>query len=159
MALEVMTPTEVVNAAVEQVSTEARLRGTTIHVNTSEGIRLRGDRRRLVLALTNLLGNAIKHGPPDSSIELSARADGDVARFTVRDHGAGFPVEDASHLFDKYFRSVAERQRKVPGSGLGLYIVRTVAERHGGSVAARTVEDNGAEFEMIIPIHHHAKEP
>jgi len=159
MALEVMTPTEVVTAAVEQVSTEARLRGTTIHVNTSEGIRLRGDRRRLVLALTNLLGNAIKHGPPDSSIELSARADGDVARFTVRDHGAGFPVEDASHLFDKYFRSVAERQRKVPGSGLGLYIVRTVAERHGGSVAARTVEDNGAEFEMIIPIHHHAKEP
>src|SRR5438105_9117569 len=159
MALEVMTPTEVVNAAVEQVATEARLRGTTIEVSTSDGVRLRGDRRRLVLALTNLLGNAIKHGPPDSSIDLSARADGDVARFTVRDHGAGFPVEDASHLFDKYFRSVAERQRKVPGSGLGLYIVRTVAERHGGSVAGRTVEDNGAEFEMIIPIHHHAKEP
>ena len=71
----------------------------------------------------------------------------------VRDHGSGFPPEDGPHLFDKYFRSVAERQRKVPGSGLGLYIVRTVAERHGGTVAARTVPGNGAEFEMIIPVH------
>ena len=74
-------------------------------------------------------------------------------RFTVRDHGAGFPVADTGHLFDKYFRSVAERQRKVPGSGLGLYIVRTVAERHGGTVAARSVPGSGAEFDMTIPLH------
>ena len=49
--------------------------------------------------------------------------------------------------------SVAERQRKVPGSGLGLYIVRTVAERHGGTVAARSVPGSGAEFDMRIPLH------
>jgi signal transduction histidine kinase len=48
---------------------------------------------------------------------------------------------------------VAERQRKVPGSGLGLYIVRTVAERHGGTVAARSHPGSGAEFDMTIPLH------
>ena len=88
-----------------------------------------------------------------SPIEVIAAREGDSVRFTVRDHGTGFPVADTGHLFDKYFRSVAERQRKVPGSGLGLYIVRTVAERHGGTVAARSVPGSGAEFDMSIPLH------
>jgi two-component system sensor histidine kinase BaeS len=114
---------------------------------------MKGDRRRLILALTNLLGNAVKHGPTGSPIEVMAVRDGDAVRFTVRDHGTGFPVADTAHLFDKYFRSVAERQRKVPGSGLGLYIVRTVAERHDGTVAARSVPGSGAEFDMTIPLY------
>jgi signal transduction histidine kinase len=158
MSLEVIDAAELVTAAVEQVNMEAKLRGTTIEPTTAGGVRIKGDRRRLVLALTNLLGNAVKHGPPDSTIAVSVRQDGGFVHFAVRDHGAGFPPEDAPHLFDKYFRSVAERQRKVAGSGLGLYIVRTVAERHQGSVTARNVEGNGAEFEMILPIHHATKE-
>jgi signal transduction histidine kinase len=87
-------------------------------------------------------------------VHVSAYADADgVVHFVVRDHGDGFPPEDAERLFEKYYRSVAERHRKVPGSGLGLYIVRTVAERHGGRVMARCVAGNGAEFEMILPMH------
>ncbi|MBV8196334.1 MAG: HAMP domain-containing histidine kinase [Candidatus Dormibacteraeota bacterium] len=144
---------ELVAAALEQVAMEAQLRGTKIETTAPHRLRIRGDRRRLVLALTNLLGNAIKHGPAESTIEVTVRVEDGCARFAVRDHGAGFPEEDTPHLFDKYFRSVAERKRKVPGSGLGLYIVRTVSERHGGSVAARTIEGNGAEFEMILPVH------
>lgn len=158
MTLEVIDSADIVTAAVEQVNMEAKLRGTSIEATTVDGVRINGDRRRLVLALTNLLGNAVKHGPPDSGIAVSVRSEGDSVHFAVRDKGAGFPPEDAPHLFDKYFRSVAERQRKVAGSGLGLYIVRTVAERHQGSVTARNVEGNGAEFEMILPIHHATKE-
>ena len=153
MAEEVVSAHEIVAAAVEPVAMEARLRGTTISSEVDPGLQVRGDKRRLTLALTNLVGNAVKHGPANSSVEVSAHRDGGGLRFLVRDHGGGFPPEDAAHLFDKYFRSVAERKRKVPGSGLGLYIVRTVAERHGGSVAARCVPGNGAEFEMIIPVH------
>ncbi len=151
MALELVPAEDVVAAAVEQVAMEAKLRGSRIETDVQPGLAMRGDRRRLTLALTNLLGNAVKHGPPDSVVEVSVMAAGGV-RFVVRDHGAGFPPEDAEHLFDKYFRSVAERHRKVPGSGLGLYIVRTVVERHHGTVAARCVPGNGAEFEMIIPV-------
>ena len=69
----------------------------------------------------------------------------------VRDQGPGFAPEDAGKLFEKYYRSVAERHRKVPGSGLGLYIVKTVAERHGGSVSAHSEPGKGAEFEMVVP--------
>jgi len=152
LSLETMSAEELVNGAVEQVATEAKLRETELRTQVPKGIRLNGDRRRLTLALTNLLGNAIKHGPASSIIELTVRADDGMVHFVVRDHGQGFPPEDAGHLFDKYFRSVAERHRKVPGSGLGLYIVRTVAERHHGSVAARSVPGDGAEFEIMLPM-------
>ena len=153
LVLEVIEASDLVRAAVEQVAMEAKLRGAAIEASVEGGVRVRGDRRRLVLAITNLLGNAIKHGPPEAPIEVSVGAADGSAHFTVRDHGAGFPADDAPHLFEKYFRSVAERKRKVPGSGLGLYIVRTVTERHNGSVNARNVAGNGAEFEMIIPVH------
>jgi signal transduction histidine kinase len=153
LALELMDAEEVVAEAIEHVAMEAKLRESTITSECEHGLKLKGDRRRLILALTNLLGNAVKHGPMGSPIEVLAIREGDSVRFTVRDHGTGFPVADTGHLFDKYFRSVAERQRKVPGSGLGLYIVRTVAERHGGTVAARSVPGSGAEFDMTIPLH------
>jgi signal transduction histidine kinase len=153
LALEVMDAEEVVEEAIEHVAMEAKLRESPITSETEHGLKLKGDRRRMILALTNLLGNAVKHGPMGSPIEVLAMREGDSVRFTVRDHGSGFPVADTNHLFDKYFRSVAERQRKVPGSGLGLYIVRTVAERHGGTVAARSVPGSGAEFDMTIPLH------
>jgi len=150
---EVISIDEVVTGAVDHVSMEAKLRDTVIETDVEAGVTIRGDRRRLTLALTNMVGNAVKHGPPGSTIAVRAFGDGSGAHFLVRDQGQGFPNEDASHLFDKYFRSVSERQRKVPGSGLGLFIVKTVAERHNGQVFARSASGEGAEFEMIIPVH------
>lgn len=148
---EVISIDEIVTGAVDHVSMEAKLRDTVIETDIANGVTIRGDRRRLTLALTNMVGNAVKHGPPGSTITVRAFGDGGGAHFAVRDQGQGFPNEDALHLFDKYFRSVAER--KVPGSGLGLFIVKTVAERHSGTVSARSAPGEGAEFEMIIPIH------
>jgi signal transduction histidine kinase len=150
---EVISIDEIVSGAVDHVSMEAKLRDTVIETDVANGVTIRGDRRRLTLAMTNMIGNAVKHGPPGSTITVRAFGDAAGAHFAVRDQGQGFPTEDAGHLFDKYFRSVAERQRKVPGSGLGLFIVKTVAERHNGTVAARSAPGEGAEFEMIIPIH------
>ncbi|MHB8719395.1 MAG: sensor histidine kinase [Candidatus Dormibacteria bacterium] len=151
LAFELISIEEVVTAAVDHVTMEAKLRDTVIESDVMGGVTIRADRRRLVLALTNMVGNAVKHGPPGSTITVRAWADAAGAHFLVCDRGQGFPPEDAEHLFDKYYRSVAERQRKVPGSGLGLFIVKTVAERHQGSVAARSRPGEGSEFEMIIP--------
>ncbi len=150
---EVLSVDEIVSGAVDHVSMEARLRDTVIESDVDCEVTILADRRRLTLALTNMLGNAVKHGPPGSTIRVHAFGDAEGAHFVVHDQGDGFPSEDAGHLFDKYFRSVAERQRKVPGSGLGLFIVKSVAERHNGVVRARSPAGEGAEFEMIIPIH------
>jgi two-component system OmpR family sensor kinase len=151
LTLEPTSLVELVNGAVETVVMEAKLRDCTIEQETPDDVTLSADRRRLTLALTNIIGNAVKHSPNGGTIRVRGfEQDGDV-HIVVRDEGAGFAPEEAEKLFEKYYRSQTERQRKVPGSGLGLYIVRTVAERHGGTVSARSEPGKGAEFEMVVP--------
>jgi two-component system sensor histidine kinase BaeS len=151
LAVEPMSLADLVSGGVEAVAMEAKLRDCTIECDLQPEITFRADRRRLVLALTNILGNAVKHAPNSSTISVKGWQEDDDVHVRVHDQGPGFAPEDAERLFDKYYRSVAERHRKVPGSGLGLYIVKTVAERHHGRVVARSEPGNGAEFEMIIP--------
>ena len=151
LAVEPMSLADLVSGGIEAVAMEAKLRDCTIERDVAADLNFRGDRRRLVLALTNILGNAVKHSPNDSTITVRGWEQDDEVHVCVQDQGPGFAPEDAEKLFDKYYRSVAERHRKVPGSGLGLYIVRTVAERHHGRVLARSEAGKGAEFEMIIP--------
>lgn len=143
---------DLVREAAGEVDTERELRGIGLDLDIDPDVELRGDRPRLRLALTNLLSNAIKHSPPHSSVEVhSARNDG-VLRLSVIDHGPGFPPHEAERLFEKYYRSAVERNSGIPGTGLGLFIVKTVAERHGGSVAARLAREGGAEFEITVPV-------
>jgi len=141
-----------VGAALDEVSTEIQLGGVQPVVELEDGLRVRGDDEWLVVALTNLIENAVKHSPQGGTVEIHARRDVGTVRITVRDHGPGFPPADAGRLFDKYFRSAAERDRGIAGTGLGLFIVRTVADRHHGEVYARLPESGGAEFELALPL-------
>jgi signal transduction histidine kinase len=151
LTVEPMGLTDLVSGSIETVVMEAKLRDLTLVQEVAPDVTFRGDRRRLTLALTNILGNAVKHSPDGSTISIRGWEQDDEIHVAVRDQGPGFAPEDTEKLFEKYYRSVAERHRKVPGSGLGLYIVKTVAERHGGSVIARSELGKGAEFELIIP--------
>jgi signal transduction histidine kinase len=141
-----------VGAALDEVSTEIQLGGVQPVVELTDGLRVNGDDEWLVVALTNLIENAVKHSPQGGTVEIQARRDVGTVRITVRDHGPGFPAEDTDRLFDKYFRSAAERDRGIAGTGLGLFIVRTVADRHHGEVYARLPEGGGAEFELALPL-------
>jgi signal transduction histidine kinase len=150
--LESVTVEKLIDEAVGEVIGESRLRGIGIEVTAPPDLNLLGDRHRLCLALTNLLSNAIKHAPAGSSIAISgARQDGHV-RLAVADRGPGFPPQEAERLFEKYYRSVVERESGIPGTGLGLFIVKTVAQRHGGTVTARLPAGGGAEFEITLPL-------
>ena len=93
---------------------------------------------RLRRALGNLLDNAIKWSPPEGTIEVTL-SDGTLS---VRDHGPGFAPGDLPHIFDRFYRAASART--VPGSGLGLSIVRKVAEEHGGVAQAANASDGGA---------------
>jgi two-component system sensor histidine kinase MprB len=97
-------------------------------------------------AIANLLGNANKFSPPDTSIEIVV-SDGTVV---VRDKGPGIPVADRERVFDRFYRT--DVTRSMPGSGLGLAIVAQIVERHGGSVWAREAPAGGAEVGFRLPI-------
>ncbi len=105
---------------------------------------VRGVRSRIARAVTNLLDNAGKWSPSGGVVEVDV-ANGEVA---VRDHGPGVAPEDSPRVFDRFWR--ASTARHLPGSGLGLSIVKEVAEAHGGSVTLEHPSDGGARFRLRL---------
>jgi two-component system sensor histidine kinase MprB len=105
-----------------------------------------GNPDRLSRAINNLLDNAARHSPPGGLVEVTV--DGDGVR--VRDHGAGVAEADLPYVFDRFYRGAGARGRH--GSGLGLSIVRQVAEQHDGSVAVENAPDGGAVFSLRLPV-------
>ena len=107
-----------------------------------------GDADRLEQALQNLAGNALRHTPDGGTITLSATRRGDDTILSVRDTGPGIPDTHLPLIFDRFYKVDSSRQA-VGGSGLGLSIVRTIIERHGGTASAHN--DGGAVFELSLP--------
>ena len=141
MPFEELRLDEVVHEVVDDVS----FRYPKVQfVVTATPSTVRGVKVRVARAITNLLDNAAKYSPTGAIVEITV-AGGEVA---VRDHGPGVAAEDASRVFDRFWRSNDVRQ--TPGSGLGLAIVKDVAESHGGSVVLETPSDGGARFRLRL---------
>lgn len=115
-----------------------------------DDLRLVGDPMRIEQAMQNLAANALKHTPPNGTVRLGARRDGDRVRLTVSDNGVGIPAEHLPHVFDRFYK--ADRSRSQSGSGLGLSIVKAIVERHGGTVAVRSTPNVATVFEVSLPI-------
>jgi signal transduction histidine kinase len=107
-----------------------------------------GDAERLEQALQNLAANALRHTPEGGEISITAEKGPTGVRILVRDTGPGVPHEHLPHIFDRFYKVDAAR-KAAGGSGLGLSIVKTIVERHGGTIAARN--DAGAVFEIELP--------
>ena len=112
---------------------------------------VQADRDRLTLALDALIENAIDHTEPDGRIELSARRSGEQVVLAVRDWGSGIPAADIGHIFDRFTRVGTGRSRETGGFGLGLAVVKAIAEAHGGSVEVRSAVGRGSVFELSLP--------
>ncbi len=143
VTLEPVDLSDVAARAVERV----RRRASSLHFDVHlESWWLTGDAAALERAVTNLLDNAAKWSPPLGTVAV--RLERGVLR--VADEGHGIPAEDLPHVFDRFYRST--ESRGLPGSGLGLSIVRQIVERHGGSVrAGRAEPEGGAAFWLELP--------
>ncbi|WP_148615244.1 sensor histidine kinase [Nocardioides rubriscoriae] len=108
-----------------------------------------GEAAALERAVTNLLDNAAKWGPPGSTVTIRLTAEDDVGRLVVDDQGPGIAEADRDNVFDRFWR--AEESRTMPGSGLGLSIVRQVVERHSGRVSAEQAPGGGARLVVELP--------
>jgi two-component system sensor histidine kinase MprB len=137
---------------VEDLVERARRRAggeVSFQVNAAPTV-VRGAPERITRAVSNLIDNARKWSPTGGTVEVGLE-DGVL---TVRDHGPGFAEEDLPHVFERFFR--ADDARGMPGSGLGLSIVRQAAEAHGGWAEAANAPDGGAvvrvRFGVPLPI-------
>ncbi|MCW2849176.1 MAG: histidine kinase [Marmoricola sp.] len=134
-------------AVVSQAVTRVRRRAPTVHFDVhTDPWWVTGDAAALERAITNLLDNAAKWSPEDGRVTV-ALSQGTVV---VSDQGPGIADEDLPHVFDRFYRSA--ESRGMPGSGLGLSIVKAVADRHGGEVqAGGGLEGRGAAFRFHVP--------
>nr|PZN19328.1 MAG: hypothetical protein DIU80_21705 [Chloroflexota bacterium] len=111
-----------------------------------------GDRDRIKQALLNLGINAIQHTPAGGTVTLGLSRQGEWAALTVTDSGTGIAPEDLPHIFDRFYRADQSRSRNRGGAGLGLAIVRWVAEVHGGRVTVSSVPGSGSTFTLLLPL-------
>ena len=109
------------------------------------------DEDRLILALDALVENAVYHTGADGRIELSARLEGDSVVLAVSDSGPGIPAAEIGRIFGRFSRIDAGRSRTAGGFGLGLAVVKAVAEAHQGSVQVQSTVGQGSVFELHLP--------
>jgi signal transduction histidine kinase/CHASE2 domain-containing sensor protein len=109
-----------------------------------------GDADLIARAVTNLVGNAIKFSPINSTVTVNARADGPAVLIEVIDQGCGVAPEFLPHIFEKFYRVPRAANADVPGAGLGLALVREVAELHNGTVAVESQPGKGSIFSLFL---------
>jgi signal transduction histidine kinase len=110
---------------------------------------VRGDRERLRQVLVNLIDNAVKYSPPGAEVRVEAQGSDGRVVIDVRDRGPGIAREHHSVIFEKFGRVQGGSAK--PGTGLGLFIARSIAEAHGGSLAVRSSLEQGATFTLSLP--------
>jgi signal transduction histidine kinase len=111
-----------------------------------------GDADRLGLALDALVENAVKHTGPGDEIRLGAQRQGDLVAIVVADSGSGMPADQLEGIFARFARLDESRTRDLGGVGLGLTIVKAIAQAHGGTVAVRSRPDGGSVFDLLLPL-------
>ncbi len=123
----------------------------TIGVDAPEHAFVEGDPHQLRQVLGNLTRNALVHTPVSAAIEISVAETDDHVSIRVRDHGPGLPAGSREHLFERFWRSEAGRERGKAGAGLGLAIAKSIVEAHGGSISAGDAPGGGAAFVVELP--------
>lgn len=143
---------EVVEDAVELVGSLFAQRQQDLQVDVAEGLPLLvGDGPRLVQVLVNLLANANKFSPDGTAVRVTARAIDGAVQLTVDDEGPGVLENEQGSIFERFYRA-ADQEPEPRGLGLGLWIVKSIVERHGGRVAAGRTAEGRTRFSVTLPI-------
>ncbi len=138
--------------AVESVELEAARRGLRLHWRSPIGdsLLVNADSRRVLQVLGNLLSNALKFTPEGGTINCAAQRDGEFVRFSVIDTGAGIPASELPMLFDRFYQTEGNTQKR-RGLGLGLAICKGLVAAHGGRIWVESVPGIGSAFNFTLP--------
>jgi two-component system, OmpR family, phosphate regulon sensor histidine kinase PhoR len=144
---------EVINGALDRLRAFAERQEVTLVADLPPGLPPAwGDDERLGQVLVNLLHNAVKFSPSQTTVTVAPRVAGNLLAVEVRDQGVGIPATETERVFERFYKVDKARQRGMGGTGLGLAIARHIIEGHGGTIAVESVEGHGARFTFTVPL-------
>jgi signal transduction histidine kinase len=136
--------------AIEVSLPNAEIKGLTLTCESRAPAHVIGDAGRLAQMLDNLVSNAVKFTPPGGRVVVRTFADDEVAMIEVSDTGIGIPAAEQAQLFQRFFRTSNAIAEAIPGTGLGLYITKAIAEAHSGWIEVESGDD-GTVFRILLP--------
>lgn len=122
----------------------------TIEEHIADGIEIKADVFALTLAINNLIENALKYSPQKSTIKISATKGGEKAILKIADMGVGVPKDEKANIFKQFYRVGSESTRTTKGTGLGLYIVKEIVDKHGASIEVLDNTPTGSIFKITF---------
>jgi two-component system, OmpR family, sensor histidine kinase SenX3 len=149
---------DLISEAIDQTQVTADSRQIVVsNSNNVDGLIL-GDREQLIMAIQNLIENAINYSPEGTKVTVTSKAEDGIIDISVTDQGIGIPDADLDRIFERFYRVDPARSRLTGGTGLGLSIVKHVALKHGGEVKVWSAENVGSTFSLRLPIYSATEE-
>ncbi|WP_430647697.1 sensor histidine kinase [Agromyces sp. GXS1127] len=149
---ELVDVDRVVAAAVDQNRVVAAAKGVQVAVRAKSRAEVYGDEALLVVALHNLISNAIAYSTEGGRVGVGVAVDDDAVEISIADQGIGIAPEDLDRVFERFYRVDQARSRNTGGSGLGLSIVKHTVQNHGGDVRVWSRQGRGSTFTIRLPL-------
>ena len=143
---------DVVREAVAQAALSAESRKITVEIGEIEDATVNGDRDQLIMAVLNLVENAINYSPESTKVSVVVKVKQELLEISVTDQGIGIAEGELARVFERFYRVDPARSRMTGGTGLGLSIVKHVALNHGGDIKVWSKEGVGSTFTLQLPI-------
>lgn len=142
---------EITKEAINQAETSAEARNIEIERSGDKGTLVSGDRKQLIMAIHNLIENAINYSPERTRIVIAVKIIDKVVEISVMDQGIGIRDDETERIFERFYRVDPARSRETGGTGLGLSIVKHVAQNHGGEIKVWSKLGVGSTFALRLP--------
>ncbi|MCZ7545939.1 MAG: HAMP domain-containing histidine kinase [Anaerolineae bacterium] len=151
-AREVCDTGQLLRVAAGELEREAINKNLALSLDIPDGLpSVLGDSHQLCQMFANLIENAVKFTPQGGAVNVRAWADGDWLTVEVADTGIGIPPEAVERIFDRFYRAHQPGAEHISGSGLGLSLVKTIVDTHGGDITVESELGGGARFRVALP--------
>ncbi|HEX6232157.1 MAG TPA: ATP-binding protein [Jiangellaceae bacterium] len=150
---EIVEMDDVVAAALDRSRVDAENKQIRLASGGHKGLQVLGNEPQLVVAVGNLVENAVAYSPPHTRVAVGVRRREDRVEISVTDQGIGIAETEQERIFERFYRVDPARSRATGGTGLGLAIVKHIAASHGGEVSVWSVQGAGSTFTLRLPLH------
>lgn len=143
---------EVIEEAMYQSKVHAEKQLVQVNFSPEADIEFFGDRKQILIAISNLVENAISYSPERTSVSIVLKQSENIAEIAISDQGVGIEEAELQRIFERFYRVDPARSRETGGTGLGLSIVKHVISNHGGEVQVWSVPGTGSTFTVLLPL-------